>query len=145
MEKEIADLKEQLKEAKATSDSWKSKYEETERLRTEAARSRVVADKSATALQKEAATKQKNLEAAQANLATSRKALEQQQNQCKKYHQLVQTAAAIARQLQDETDELRALAFLPRLLSQPTGFSCGSSSPTRLDRSTCNATDNHLL
>ena len=84
-----------------------------QRLRAKAAHSRVVAEKSATALQKEAAAKQKNLEAAQAaDLATSRKALEQQQNQCKKHHQFVQTAAVIARQLQNATYELRALAVL---------------------------------
>ena len=46
-EKEIADLKEQLKKAKAISDVWKSKYEEAESLRAEVVRSRVVAEKSA--------------------------------------------------------------------------------------------------
>ena len=112
MEREIADLKEQLKEAKATSDCWKSKFEEAERLRVEAARSRVVAEKSATALQKEVASKQKTLEAVQADLAASRKALEQQQSQSKKYNQVVQTAAAVARQLRNATDELQALAVL---------------------------------
>ena len=59
---------------------------EAERLSAEAARGRVVDEKSATALQKEAAAKQKYLETVQADLAISQKALEQQQNQCKKHH-----------------------------------------------------------